>query len=146
MFVPWRLETGDWDWESPIADGTSDNLLFILVEGIEHAIIAADVKDAVTDGRRGDAASGQKTPLLLAGMGIDSVEILVKTAKVDNSIGNSRRAKNDTLRGKLPPGFAGPDIDRIQITIQASPVDNVVSNSRRGEIFVGRTKLPQNSV
>jgi hypothetical protein len=76
------------------------------IDGVEVAVIAAEVDDALRDRWRGcDAAIGFELPTERAGRGVKSVKIVIIAPDVNRAASNGRGGENLAFRVELPVDF-----------------------------------------
>ena len=68
-------------------------------------------------------------PLLLAGLGVDRVQVAVPAADVDHVADDGRRGMHDVIRRELPLQHAAARIDRVDIAVAAAEVHLAIATA-----------------
>src|SRR5262249_59867877 len=79
---------------------------------------------------------GFERPLLLAGVGVDCVEITVPASDVDRVVDHCRRSVYDVFGGELPLQNTGLRVRRVHVAITASKENLAVRQGWRGSEYV----------
>src|SRR6266849_3904753 len=110
----------------------------ILPETIETTVLRPDYDTAARDGRRrGERRSRVEVPLLLAGGGVEHVQMAIARSDVDAPARDSRRRVHARPRHELPDPFAARSVDRMDRFV-ASPDDDAAASGPVGTVERGR--------
>ncbi len=112
------------------------------IDGMEHAIRAADVDQLIRDGGRpGGGVAKHRAPDLLPALPVDRVEEAILAPGVDRPVDTHRRGLGPNP-GERPPLLSALGLQGVEGAVVAPDIDHAIRDSGRGRDRVARVEAP----